>query len=224
MQETSHERQARFAQEASRILQREGFGVMQLENGELEISKDSVLLGTVYRVGVTIPCQENLSEETMETLDKVRSLLHPVDEYMSQMEAAPFLKAGSLKGGYRLLSEFGNVVLAGRYTNHGADFVTWEWSWDHKSVFQGHYFGDEYTAAKKDFALRSGLVPREQFFDHQQLVEIDRCCEVAKAEDEELTFEREQLIDKIREQIRQIDPTIGWPEQEAGQGFQTQQL
>ena len=103
-------------------------------------------------------------------------------EYMSQMAAASQLTTNSLTGDYRLLADFNGVVLAGHPTRYGVQFVTWEWerSSDRTSLGSGHYYGpgggaDSYTAAKRDFATRSGLIPRSALFDQKQLIEIYHC-------------------------------------------------
>lgn len=95
-------------------------------------------------------------------------------EYMKFMEQAPQIKASGLDGDYRALVEFNNVVLAGHQTRFGMEFVTWEWVQNHTSLWQGHYYGDDYDAAKQDFTIRSGLLPSEQLFSDEQLTEIYR--------------------------------------------------
>ena len=37
-------------------------------------------------------------------------------------------------------------------------------------------FVSNYDAAKRDFAVRSGLIPKQQLFREEQLIEIYRCC------------------------------------------------
>lgn len=98
---------------------------------------------------------------------------HP--EYQKLMEQAPQIIASGLEGDYRALVEFNNVVLAGHQTSYGMEFVTWEWVKNHTALWQGHYYGDSYAAAKQDFVTRSGLLPQEQLFSDQQLTEMYRC-------------------------------------------------
>ena len=49
-------------------------------------------------------------------LDRATGIARITAEYMSQMEAAPQLTASGLKGDYRLLADFNDVVLAGHPT------------------------------------------------------------------------------------------------------------
>ena len=62
-------------------------------------------------------------------LDRVRDIAQITREYMTQLEQAPPLSASGLasEAGYGLLPEFNNIVLAGKVTRYGAQFVTWEW-------------------------------------------------------------------------------------------------
>ena len=57
---------------------------------------------------------------------------------MAILEYAPQLKASGLVGGYRVLADFGDAVLAGRPTECGVQFVTWEWDYDRGCVHHGH--------------------------------------------------------------------------------------
>jgi len=76
-------------------------------------------------------------------------------EYQKLMEQATQIRASGLEGDYRALAEFNNVVLAGHQTRFGMEFVTWEWVQNHTSLWQGHYYGDNYAAAKQDFQFFS---------------------------------------------------------------------
>jgi len=91
--------------------------------------------------------------------DTVQDIAQTTWEYMTLLEQAPPLEAESLPEKYRLLSEFNGIVLAGRMTSFGAQFVTWEWTHNRTSLNQGNYYGPgsggNYTAAKRDFVTRS---------------------------------------------------------------------
>ena len=67
---------------------------------------------------------------------------------------------------------FGSAVLAGLPTECGVQFVTWEWDFDREGVHHGHYFQDDYDAAKRDFTVRGGLVQKDALFEPEQLAEI----------------------------------------------------
>ncbi len=82
-----------------------------------------------------------------------------VREYMNLLETAPPLKATSLSDPYKQLADFNGCVLGGLESGHGVQFTTWQWTYGRDGLTLGHYCGNDYAAAKRDFALRSGLVP-----------------------------------------------------------------
>ena len=125
------------------------------------------------------------------------------------MEAAPRLKASGLDGDYRILADFGGTVLVGSPSKYGVQFVTWDWDYDRTGVVHGHYFMENYDAAKRDFATRSGLIQKEQLFSPEQLTEIFRCCADSVDEDFfELTDTQEEMIRGIQQQIRVCVPDL----------------
>ena len=128
-------------------------------------------------------------------------------ELKSLMEQAPQIKASGLAGDYRALAEFNNVVLAGHQTKYGMEFVTWEWIQNHTALWQGHYT-NSYDAAKRDFVIRSGLLPPEQLFSDQQLAEVYRCVHETLGSDYSITPEREKLLTGIVEQIEAAAPSL----------------
>ena len=82
-------------------------------------------------------------------------------------------------------------------------------SYDRTGVSHGHYFMENYDAAKQDFATRSGPIQTEQLFSPEQLTEIFRCCADSVDEDFfELTEEQEELIRGIQQQIRVCVPDL----------------
>ena len=73
-----------------------------------------------------------------------------------------------------MLADFGGAVLAGRErgNNQGYQFVTWHWDYGRTGVSHGHYFEENFQGAKKDFAVRSGLISNAQLFTPEELTEL----------------------------------------------------
>ena len=122
--------------------------------------------------------------------------------------------ANSLTGDYRLLADFNGVVLAGHPTRYGVQFVTWERSSDRTSRGSGRYYGpsggaDSYTAAKRDLATRSGLIPRSALFDQKQLIEIYHCSVEVQAGLYSITDEQGKCLQSIIDQIELCIPNLG---------------
>ena len=93
-------------------------------------------------------------------------------------------------------------------SKNGAQFVTWDWDFDRSGVSHGHYYNNNYAAAKQDFAIRSRLIPEERIFNEEQLTEIYRCCADALNYGFDLSEEQEKIIRGIQEQIEFGVPDI----------------
>ena len=104
-------------------------------------------------------------------------------------------------------------MLAGCQSKYGTQFVTWDRDFDHRGVSHGHYYtglyaSGNYEAAKRDFATRSGLIPEQQVFREEQLIEIYRCCADTLQNDAALSYKREKAIQEVQEQIEQCLPDV----------------
>ncbi len=165
----STEEKNKYFQELTFNLQREGFNAGPNENGLLPVELDGQhLCFAVESGGVRYRKEDTGSDSRNAALDKVISITRATAEYMRQMETAPKLTASGLEGDYRLLADFNNTVLAGHLTRYGVQFITWDRVREGTALHQGNYYGpgagvDSYTAAKQDFATRSGLVPAAPF-------------------------------------------------------------
>lgn len=172
----STEEKEHYLRETAIVLAREGFQTARTHTGRLRVLLDDTPLYELAESGVTYHSEDVNDPERIDAKDKVYGIARTTAEYMRQMEAAPFLKASGLEGGYRVLADFNGTVLAGHPTDHGVQFVTWDWDYGHTGVCHGHYFMENYEGAKQDFAVRSGLISKKQLFQEEQLIEIYRCC------------------------------------------------
>ena len=97
-------------------------------------------------------------------------------------------------------------MLAGRSCKTGAKFVTWEWDFDRQGVHAGHYFMENYEAAKQDFAVRAGLVESQRLFSDEQIAVIKNACEFALEDDATLSYAEEKQLHSVQEQIELLLP------------------
>lgn len=204
-----------YFQELTLNLQHEGFVVKpETEEGLLPVELDGQRLCLALDSGTVRYWGENVADEHRSaTLDRAISITKTTTEYMSQMEAAPQLTASGLTGDYRLLAEFNDTVLAGHPSKYGIQFVTWEWVRNHTALYQGNYYGpeggtDSYTAAKQNFAARSGLVPRSALFTPEQLTEVYRCIQETLENSYPITDERQKCLQSTAEQIEHSVPDL----------------
>ena len=117
----------------------------------------------------------------------------------------------------KVFADFGDVVLVGSAGRKIVDFATWEWDYGRSAVYAGHFFSDNYEAAKQDFAVRAGFVNGQRLFSDQQLGVIRNACEFALEGDAILSFEEEKLLRSVQEQIEDLFPIQQEPEQELEQ-------
>ncbi len=210
------EAQNRYFQELTLNLQHEGFTVKP-KTGEdlLPVELDGRHLCLAADTGAVRYWKADAADDHRSTaLDRAISIAKTTSEYMSQMEAAPQLTASGLAGDYRLLADFNGVVLAGHPTQYGVEFVTWERMPDRSGLNAGNYYGpsggtDSYTAAKRDFATRSGLIPRSALFDQKQLLAIFHCCVEVQAGLYSITDEQGKCLQSIIDQIGLNLPNLG---------------
>lgn len=199
----------RYFDEAYIALKREGFQINQMDNGHLEVMLDDQPLCEVNEIGGIIYKYENIGTPEREAAkDKAFQIVCRTSEYMRQMEIAPALKADGLEDKYKLLAEFNGTVLAGMHSKIGVVFTTWDRTPDGEGLSHGHYFMEDYEGAKQDFATRSCLIPEQQLFSPEQMVEIYRCCADTLDAGFDLTYDQEKRIRSVQEQIGCCIPDI----------------
>lgn len=205
----SAEEKKRYFQETAIALRREGFKVEPSVGGRLAVWLNDHPLCEVDQIGGITYRSDNIpTPEYVAAKDKAYRIVCSTAEYMKQMEQAPPLKVSDLPDRYKVLADFNGVVLAGAYSKYGVEFVTWDWDHDRKGLSHGHYFTGNYEGAKQDFATRSGLIPEQQLFKDEQLIEIYRCCADTLDAGFDLTYEQEKCIKSVQEQIEHGMPDI----------------
>ena len=183
-------------------LSKEGYTVHIGETDYLSADWQGLPLCRITADGGVRYWQEDVATpERQRACERATDLACTVREYMTLLEQAPPLQAQSLTGDYRLLADFNGAVLAAHPTRLGVQFVTWDWSFDRTGLNQGNYFQENYAGAKQDFAIRAGLISKQQIFNQEQLIEIYRCCSDTLDAGFDLTAKQEKCIRGVQEQI-----------------------
>ena len=207
MNDQNETAQLRFLEETAIRLRQNGFTVEPIEDHHLPVCWEKGRLCRISGKGSVLYRQECVdSVRAQDALQSVIDTAKTTSEYMAILETATLLKAGGLTGDYRILADFGGTVLAGTPSKYGVQFVTWEWDSDRKGVHYGHYFQDDYEAAKRDFTVRSGLVPKDALFEPEQLAEIYRALRLVREQDESLSFGRDRELAELMEQVGGLLP------------------
>ena len=196
-----------FLEETAIRLRQNGFTVEPIEDHHLPVCWKKGRLCRITGEGSVLYRQECVDiPGAQDALQTVIDTAKTTSEYMAILETAPRLKASGLTGDYRVLADFGDAVLAGHPTERGVQFVTWEWDFDREGVHHGHYFQDDYEAAKRDFTVRSGLVQKDALFEPEQLAEIYHALRFVREQDESLSFGRDQELAVLMEQVGGLLP------------------
>ena len=207
MNDQSGTAQLRFLEETVIRLRQNGFTVEPIEDHHLPVCWEKGRLCRITGKGSVFYRRDDAdTPQAEDALFRVGDIAAKTLEYMTAMETAPRLKASRLDGDYRVLADFSSAVLAGHPTERGVQFVTWEWDFDREGVHHGHYFQDDYDAAKRDFTVRGGLVQKGALFEPEQLAEIYRALAFVREQDESLSFGRDQELKELMEQVGGLLP------------------
>ena len=207
MNDQNETTQLRYLEETATRLRQNGFTVEPIEDHHLPVCWEKGRLCRVSGKGSVLYRQERVDAlGAQDALQAVIDTAKMTSEYMAILETATLLKASGLHGDYRILADFGDAVLAGHPTERGVQFVTWEWDFDRKGVHQGHYFQDDYEAAKRDFTVRSGLVQKDALFEPEQLAQIYHALSFVREQDETLSFGRDRELAELMEQVGGLLP------------------
>ena len=197
----------RFLREVEQKLRRRDLDAGLLEDGLIHVRWNEKPLCSVDRDGIVRFRPTDITgPEVDRQLRTVIQTAGHVKEYMRIIERAPALKAVGLEDTYKVLADFGDAVLAGQLGKKGARFVTWEWDFDRQGVHAGHYFMENYEAAKLDFAARAGLINEQRLFSDEQLAVIRNSCEFALEDDATLSYAEEKQLHSVQEQIELLLP------------------
>ena len=210
MNDRNTEQQNRCLEEICVRLHRAGFETQPLEDSQMPVYWNGTPLCRITGKGSVFYRRQDVdTPQAEDALYRVEDIAAKTLEYITAMEAAPQLKASGLDGDYRILADFGGTVLAGTPSKHGVQFVTWDWDYDRTGVVHGHYFMENYDGAKQDFAIRSGLIHKEQLFSPEQMTEIYRCCaDSVDGDFFDLAAEQEKVIRSVQQQIEDCVPDL----------------
>ena len=197
----------RFLREMEQKLRRRDLDARLLEDGLIHVRWNKQPLCSVDRDGIVRFRPADITgSEVDRKLRTVTQVAAQVKEYMQIFDRAPALKAVGLEDTYKVLADFGDAVLAGQLGKKGAQFVTWEWDFDRQGVHAGHYFMENYEAAKLDFAARAGLINEQRLFSDEQLGVIRNACAFALEDDATLSYAEEKQLQSVQEQIELLLP------------------
>ena len=150
------------------------------------------------------------NEEACDLYHQAAVVADEVYEYVEAMQGTPILHASGLNEEFHLLADFGGAVLTGRERENGQgyQFVTWTWDYGRRGVSHGHYYEGDFQSAKQDFAVRSGLISKAQFFSPEQLTELYRATDFLLEEGPAPEEKHLRAIQEARTKIEYVVPDL----------------
>lgn len=180
-----------------------------------DASNDPKLCLDVFREGEVI-CQFEMSgamryypdnplvNERKELHHLLLDMKHAHDLYAE----APSFDAVEVEG-FRLISAFGSTVLAAKLSaDNEVRFVTWEYTYDRTAVTLGHYFETNYEGAKKDFALRAGLLDENQLFNEDEIKTLYTAAVFRGRNDDSLCYDDEKALQAVMDKLEENLPSL----------------
>jgi len=209
MTEMCEEAKQRFFEEVRIKLLGESYAPQKPSDGYLPVNwRGEELCLVTAGGGVRFREQDLERDGARDAFNQLVDVVSETAEYMRLMETAPELMANGLGKGYKLLADFNGAVLAGHPTSHGVEMITWEWDYNHTSMWHGHYFGGNFAGAKTDFAVRANLIDRGILFSPEQMTEMYRSIHETLDSVYPMTGERQKLLESAAEQIERTVPDL----------------
>jgi hypothetical protein len=202
-------------------LRARGYGAISVNTSRRENNWDTEKI-CVTRNGNDI-CDINCNTNTISYNNKhdhseVEMILALIGDLQEQEENylnAQILNINKLER-YKLLSEYNNVILAACKVSElnssmrkvdSIQYVTWERDISDNGVHNGHYFKDNYAAAKEDFAKRSGLIRMDKLFSETELIALYEG--LVKLESLDVnTGEAAKVLQNVKSKIIYVIPDI----------------
>lgn len=150
------------------------------------------------------------NDEAGDLYHEVAQTANEVWDYVEAVQTSNLLSVSGLSEEFHLLADFGGALLAGREREQGCgyQFVTWIWDYHRTGVCYGHYYDNDFTAAKQDFAVRSGLISKAQLFSPEELTELYRGIEYLLENGPEPQEEQLKAARTAREKIEYTVPNL----------------
>ena len=180
-------------------------GVYDGEHNTLSIMFKGYVLGFQDNNGNLNYSRDLLNTDCNNKLDEVINDHRTVKEYVNKYLCASHLPYEDVKE-YKMLAEYGDIVLAAAHTQQGFMFCTWEQDKKHNYVTRGDYT-QSYEYAKESFVTRSGLINKHRLFSLDEAKELYKSVSFAMENCENLTYKQEQDLKVLLEKL-----TWGYPE------------
>lgn len=197
----------RLQKEISRLLPQTGCTAKYVsQTGYLDIYYEGTELCSLHTDNQIYYQYDNQqSKDRTSKYFEIKDLIGKANEYVRIYEQSPQMKAQGV-GEYRRMTAYNNTVLAGMDNGqYGFMFTTWWEASDQSYVTDGDY-SPNYDYVKEVFAARSGLIDKNRLFTNNQLKNLYDSLSFMQENNDNLTFDQDQDMKKLKEQIESILP------------------
>lgn len=147
-------------------------------------------------------------------IERLLNIIDNLKEQESNYTKASALETEGMQK-YKIVAEYNNAILAATKTSildfnmqkiERYEYVTGQKDLNGNGVHTGNYYGEDYEAAKEDFALRAGLIKRDKLFTEKEMIII--YSGLVKLQDIDGKFDQAKIIENIKARINSIIPDI----------------
>lgn len=151
--------------------------------------------------------KETATDDWKSALNNIEEQAEKVREYV-QLYRTAFQMGIPDVSEYRRMAEYGDIVLAGTYSEeNGFMFTTWRQNAD-KTVVAGGDYSPDFDYVKNSFVTRSGLLNQNQLFNEDEAANLYRCINYTQANCDSLTFKQEMELKTLEEKLRYGYPKL----------------
>ncbi len=183
-------------------------GKYNLETEMLDISYHKISMCRQNINGfITTDARSRVTGNLAEIQDAICINAEKIREYVGLYESSPQMSIPDVKE-YRKLSEFGDTVLAAMHSEqHGFMFTTWKQNNDKTYVTHGDYTPN-YEYAKESFAIRSGLVNKNQLFSEEEAADIYKSIGYTRENCDNLSYLQEERLRNLTDKLQDGYPSL----------------
>lgn len=184
-----------YQQELARRIRKMGYDIGELTlRGNLPIQIEDAVIACIGQRGVF--WDEDYAADWEELREELGDLPSELRDLFDDYDRAPVMAEVNSENSdpFRKLAEFNGAVLAMSIHKSGMECVTWDRTFDWERVMWGHYYMEDFQGAKRDFAIRAGLVDEDELFSKEELRAIRDLVNEA-LDSEEITISEDDLLE-----------------------------
>ena len=171
-------------------------------------------LGVVLDGGTLITCAGYTDDpKRNDAYFKLQTLVNDVREYVDAYQHGGYPAYAKLPEGYLSLTNYNRIFLAAtKMKSGGYQFATWQLKGKGRTGFYDGHYTTDYKAAKRDFAIRSGLVDKSQIFLQPELQTIQNAVQYTIENRSDMDIDLSKQLQSISLKLADALPELNMDE------------